>query len=41
LPPLDQQAILDFLETLQVLPPGTKSLIVDEKFHPKAWPPLH
>ncbi len=39
---LDQNAraaLLAFLSSLQVLPAGTKSLIVDERFRPKPWPP--
>lgn len=39
LPVLDQDALLKFLDTLQVLPPGTKALVVDENFQPKVWPP--
>ncbi len=35
----DQDSLIEFLKTLQVLPPGTKDLIVDESFHPKVWPP--
>lgn len=35
----DQDSLIEFLKTLQVLPPGTKDLIVDETFHPKVWPP--
>ena len=35
----NQDAILTFLGTLQVLPPGTRSLIVDEHYRPKTWPP--
>jgi hypothetical protein len=38
LPADDQDAIIEFLKTLQVLPPGTRSLIVDEKFQPRKWP---
>lgn len=37
----DQEALLGFLETLQVLPPGTKNLIVDENLRPRSWPPSH
>ncbi|MEQ8763919.1 MAG: di-heme oxidoredictase family protein [Planctomycetota bacterium] len=33
----EQNAIIEFLKTLQVLPPGTKHLIVDEKGHKKPW----
>jgi hypothetical protein len=39
LPKYDQDSLIEFLKTLQVLPPGTKDLIVDENFHPKVWPP--
>ncbi len=35
-----QNAIIEFLKTLQVLPPGTKDLIVDENYNSKAWPPV-
>ncbi len=35
----DKNAIIEFLKTLQVLPPGTEHLIVDEKGHKKTWPP--
>ena len=28
-----------FVKSLQALPPGTKSLIVDENYPPKTWPP--
>jgi hypothetical protein len=34
-----QDALIEFLKTLQVLPSGTDSLIVDEKFQKKTWPP--
>ena len=40
LPPSDQDAIIEFLKTLQVLPPGTPHLTVDENFQQKAWPPI-
>jgi cytochrome c peroxidase len=39
LPKLDQDSLVEFLKTLQVLPPGTKDRIVDEKFQPRTWPP--
>jgi hypothetical protein len=32
-----QGAIIEFLKTLQILPPGTKHLIVDENYQPKFW----
>jgi CxxC motif-containing protein (DUF1111 family) len=35
----EQDALLEFLKSLQVLPPGTKDLIVDEQYRPKIWPP--
>lgn len=31
-------SIIEFLKTLQVLKPGTTSLVVDEKGKPKSWP---
>jgi hypothetical protein len=34
-----QDSLIEFLKTLQVLPPGTKYLVVDEKFQPREWPP--
>lgn len=36
----DRDAIIEFLKTLQVLPPGTRSLVVDEHFRPREWPPV-
>jgi len=35
----ERDAIIEFLKTLQVLPPGVKARIVDERFHPREWPP--
>jgi Di-haem oxidoreductase, putative peroxidase len=35
----DRDALVEMLKTLQVLPPGTRALVVDEKGHPKRWPP--
>ena len=35
----EQGAVIEFLKTLQVLPPGTKSLIVDEHYKKRDWPP--
>ena len=29
----------DFFKSLQVLPPGSKSLVIDEHGNPKDWPP--
>jgi cytochrome c peroxidase len=34
-----QDSLIEFLKTLQVLPPGTKDLIVDENFRARPWPP--
>ena len=34
----EQDSVIEFLKSLQVLTPGTKSLIVDEKFQKKTWP---
>jgi len=35
-----RDSVIEFLKSLQILPPGTKHLIVDdERGHPKAWPP--
>lgn len=39
LPEYQRDCIIEFLKTLQVLPPGTKSLVIDEKGRPKVWPP--
>jgi len=39
LSPYDRDSIIEFLKTLQVLPPGTKHLVCDENYHPKQWPP--
>jgi Di-haem oxidoreductase, putative peroxidase len=36
----EKDCLIEFLKTLQVLLPGTESLIVDEKFRPRSWPPL-
>lgn len=38
LPTAHQDAIIEFLKSLQVLPPGTRSLVVNEYGRPKAWP---
>ncbi|MDX1644469.1 MAG: di-heme oxidoredictase family protein, partial [Thermoanaerobaculia bacterium] len=37
----DRDSIIEFLKTLQVLPAGTRFLIVDEKGNHKPWPPQH
>jgi cytochrome c peroxidase len=39
LPAGEQDAVIEFLKTLQVLPPGTKDRIVDENYHARTWPP--
>jgi hypothetical protein len=31
--------VIEFLKSLQILPPGSRSLIVDERADPKIWPP--
>ena len=36
----DRDALIEFLKTMQVLPPGTKDRIVDEAFHARDWPSL-
>ena len=35
----DQDSLIEFLKTLQVLPPGCRYLVVDENFQEKSWPP--
>ena len=35
----EQDSVIEFLKTLQVLPPGTRSLVVDEHGRKKHWPP--
>jgi Predicted thiol oxidoreductase len=37
LPDYDKDSLIEFLKSLQVLPPGTRDLIVDENFKPKVW----
>jgi hypothetical protein len=39
LPPDSQDDLIEFLKSLRVLPPGSKSLVVDEHGNPKRWPP--
>jgi cytochrome c peroxidase len=34
----DQDSVIEFLKSLQVLPPGTRDLIVDEHYRPRRWP---
>jgi hypothetical protein len=40
LPPSDRDALVEFLKTLQVLPPGSTARIVDDTFHARDWPPV-
>lgn len=35
----DRNSLIEFLKSLQVLPPDTPYLVVDAQFHPKQWPP--
>ena len=35
----ERDEVIEFLKTLQVLPPGTTDRIVDEHFHARPWPP--
>lgn len=39
LPAAEQDAIIEFLKTLQILPPGTRYRIVDENYRARTWPP--
>ena len=39
LPARDQDGLIEFLKTLQVLPPGTRDLVVNERGEAKHWPP--
>jgi hypothetical protein len=34
-----QNALIEFLKSLQVLPAGTTARVVDERGHPRSWPP--
>ena len=34
-----RNCVIEFLKSLQVLSPGTRDLIVDEKFCAREWPP--
>jgi len=36
-PEYDQDCLIEFLKTLQVLPPGTKDLVVDDHYKKKVW----
>jgi hypothetical protein len=35
----DRDSVIEFLKSLQVLPPGTKDRIVDDEFKAREWPP--
>ncbi|MDA8016043.1 MAG: thiol oxidoreductase [Thermoanaerobaculia bacterium] len=35
----DRDSIIEFLKTLQLLPEGTKDLVIDEKGRSREWPP--
>ena len=35
----EQAALIEFLKSMQVLPPGSTARIVDEKGRPRPWPP--
>jgi len=35
-----QDDVIEFLRSLQVLPPGAKSLVIDEHGNPKEWPSI-
>jgi hypothetical protein len=37
LPPYDRDSIVEFLKTLQVLPPWVKFRVVDENYLPRSW----
>ncbi len=37
LPTFEQDSVIEFLKTLQVLPPGTRWLVVDEFGRPRTW----
>lgn len=39
LPSSLQNDLIEFLKSLQVLPPGTKSLVIDQYGKPRPWPP--
>ena len=39
LPPFEQDCLVEFLKSLQVLPPGRRHRVVDESGEPRPWPP--
>jgi len=36
----EQASIIEFLKTLQILPPGTKARVIDDRGRPRQWPPV-
>jgi len=34
----DRNAVIEFLKSLQMLPPGTRDLVVDDQYRPRPWP---
>lgn len=38
-PEYDRDSLIEFLKTLQVLPPGTRDRMVDENYQARPWPP--
>ena len=41
LPPEERDAVIEFLKSLQVLPPGTRALVVDERGMPRHWQSIY
>lgn len=41
LPDEQRDEIIEFLKSLQVLPSGSRSLVVDERGNPRRWPPFN
>jgi len=39
LPSFEQDCVIEFLKSLQVLPPGTRYLVIDERGDDREWPP--
>jgi cytochrome c peroxidase len=39
LPKYEQDSVIEFLKSLQALPPGTRHLVIDERGKAKKWPP--
>lgn len=36
----EQATVIEFLKSLQILPPGTRSLVIDDRGRPIQWPPV-